>query len=267
MHFISGLPRSGSTLLSALLRQNPRFAAGVTSPVASLSALMHHKMGNSEFSVFFDEARRASMLRGLFDTYYAHVPRDCVVFDTNRSWTARVALLAQLYPASKVICCVREAGWILDSIERQRGRHPLHWSKMFTLQSVATVYTRAEALMNADKGLIGVAWSSLREAWFSEHAKRLIIIPYESLARRPELTLRRLYEELGEEPFAHDPHHVHYEEPDYDEQLGMPGLHTVRPEVKYEERAACIPPDLFAKYAKTSFWSQEGLNTRGITVL
>jgi sulfotransferase len=24
-HFISGLPRSGSTLLAALLRQNPRF--------------------------------------------------------------------------------------------------------------------------------------------------------------------------------------------------------------------------------------------------
>ncbi len=28
-HFISGLPRSGSTLLAALLRQNPRFHAGL----------------------------------------------------------------------------------------------------------------------------------------------------------------------------------------------------------------------------------------------
>lgn len=28
MHFISGLPRSGSTLLAAILRQNPRFGAG-----------------------------------------------------------------------------------------------------------------------------------------------------------------------------------------------------------------------------------------------
>jgi len=34
-HFISGLPRSGSTLLSAILRQNPRFYAGMTSPVAT----------------------------------------------------------------------------------------------------------------------------------------------------------------------------------------------------------------------------------------
>ncbi|MEM5734156.1 sulfotransferase, partial [Shewanella algae] len=36
-HFISGLPRSGSTLLSAILRQNPRFSAGMSSPVAMLA--------------------------------------------------------------------------------------------------------------------------------------------------------------------------------------------------------------------------------------
>ena len=33
MHFISGLPRSGSTLLPALLRQNLLFSAAMTSPV------------------------------------------------------------------------------------------------------------------------------------------------------------------------------------------------------------------------------------------
>jgi sulfotransferase len=60
---------------------------------------------------------------------------------------------------------------------------------------------------------------------------------------------------------------VKYEEPDYDEQLGMPGLHTVRPQVKFAERAPCIPPDLFNKYAKTNFWARPELNTRAVTVL
>ena len=36
IHFISGLPRSGSTLLVAILRQNPRFHAGMTSPVGAM---------------------------------------------------------------------------------------------------------------------------------------------------------------------------------------------------------------------------------------
>jgi sulfotransferase len=74
IHFISGLPRSGSTLLSALLRQNPRFSAGVTSPLSTLCGTLHQKMGTGEFSVFFDEPRRAAMLRGLFETYYQHLP-------------------------------------------------------------------------------------------------------------------------------------------------------------------------------------------------
>jgi len=267
VHFISGLPRSGSTLLSALLRQNPRFSAGMSSPLSGLCHAVHQKMGNGEFSTFFDESRRATMLRGLFEAYYANVPTGRVIFDTSRSWTGRMPLLANLYPRSRVVCCVREVGWILDSIERLRAKNPLQVSKMFTPQTGATVYTRAEALMNSEKGLIGAAWSTLREAWFAEEAARLIIIPYEMLVRQPERTLRSLYRQLGEAPFSHDFEHVSYEEPDYDSQLGMPGLHTVRSIVKYEERTPRIPPDLFEKYAHTSFWSHPELNTRGVMVL
>src|ERR1700682_4362741 len=118
MHLISGLPRSGSTLLSALLRQNPRFHAAMTSPVSMLcGALLPRMSGNTEFGVFFDDERRKHVLRGVFDSYY-HTSSHSVVFDTNRSWTGKMALTADLYPTSKVICCVREVAWILDSLER-----------------------------------------------------------------------------------------------------------------------------------------------------
>ena len=40
IHLISGLPRSGSTLLAALLRQNPAVHAGVTSPVFPMVGAM-----------------------------------------------------------------------------------------------------------------------------------------------------------------------------------------------------------------------------------
>lgn len=267
VHFIAGLPRSGSTLLAAILRQNPRFSAGVTSPLASLCSALHQKMANTEFSLFFNESRRADMLRALFRTYHSHLPRDSVVFDTNRSWTGRVPLLARLYPKSRVICCVREIGWILDSIEGQCARNALQLSKLFNVQTGATVYTRADSLMDSKTGVVGSAWSTLRQAWFADEAPRLIVIKYESLVRRPEATLHRLYEELGEPPYTHDLEHVNYAEPDYDAQLGMPGLHSVRPVVRYESRTPRIPPDLFTKYAKTEFWSQPELNTRGVLVL
>ncbi|MDR6412893.1 sulfotransferase family protein [Paraburkholderia terricola] len=227
-HFISGLPRSGSTLLCALLRQNPRFRAAMTSPVAMLASTLHQKMCGGEFAVFFDDAKRAAMMRGVFDSYYDGIGSDHVVFDTNRMWTGCAALLGELYPQSRIICCVRGVGWIIDSIERMLDRNPLQLSRMFNFQPGASVYSRVETLMNSDTGLIGLARSTLREAWFGEQADRLIIVPYDNLVRHPERTLSRLYEALGEASFAHDLENVTYDEPDYDALLGMPGLHKVR---------------------------------------
>ncbi|KWF66313.1 sulfotransferase [Burkholderia multivorans] len=267
LHLISGLPRSGSTLLCALLRQNPRFSAAMTSPVASLCGALHKKMCGGEFSVFFDDERRASMLRGVFDAYYAAVPTGGTVFDTNRTWTGRAALLGKLYPSARIVCCVREVGWIIDSIERMLAKNPLQLSRMFGFQPGASVYSRAETLMNSESGLIGLAWATLREAWFGSDAARLIVIPYEKLVRHPEATLRRLYDALGEPWYAHDLDNVVYDEPDYDALLGMPGLHKVRQKVEYQERKPCIPPDLYAKYAGASFWTKPELNTRNVMIV
>ena len=72
LHFISGLPRSGSTLLAALLRQNPRFSAGMSSPVYALfRSMLRETSARNEGSVFIDDDIRKRLLRGVFDAYYA----------------------------------------------------------------------------------------------------------------------------------------------------------------------------------------------------
>jgi sulfotransferase len=267
LHLISGLPRSGSTLLCALLRQNPRFTAAMTSPVAMLCGALHHHMCEGEFSVFFDDARRARMLRGVFDNYYADSGPGQLVFDTNRTWTGRLPLVAELYPCTRVICCVRDVAWIIDSMERMLASNPLQLSRIFKFQPGASVYSRSDILMNPDNGLIGLAWSNLREAWFGNEAKRLIVVPYEHLAREPGKTMKRLYEELGLPAFAHDFGNVAYDEPDYDALLGMPGLHKVSQKVEYRDRQPGIPPDLFARISSANFWLKPELNPRGVTII
>jgi sulfotransferase len=63
IHFISGLPRAGSTLLSSLLRQNPRVHASMSSPVCSLfNALQREVSQQNEYSVFIDDKQRAKIL-------------------------------------------------------------------------------------------------------------------------------------------------------------------------------------------------------------
>lgn len=268
VHFISGLPRSGSTLLSALLRQNPRFHAGVTSPLLMLCSAVQEKMTpNKEFSSFFDDDRRRDILKGLFHTYYSRVRPDQVVFDTNRAWTGRAALLNELYPDARIICCVREVGWIIDSLERILRSNPLHYSRTLSFKPGTSIYGRVETLMNSDTGLVGLAWSTLREAWFGPYADRLVVVQYDTLVREPAGTMARLYQALGERPFSHDFGNVAYEESEYDVDLGMPGLHTVSRVVEAPGRPLSIPPDLFAKYKDAAFWSKPEFNTRGVTII
>jgi sulfotransferase len=268
MHFISGLPRSGSTMLSAILRQNPRFHASVTSPVAMLcTAMQQRTSGANEFSSQFNDTRREALLKAVFSAYYHDLPKDKLVIDTNRSWTGKVALLGQLFPGARLICCVREIGWIIDSVERLLSRNPMQLSGIFSFQPVHSVYARADSLMNSDTGLIGQPWSTLREAWFGENAARLIILRYETLVRDPRSIIARLYKELSEELFEHDFANLEFDEPEYDAHLGTPGLHTVRKQVAHVPRQPCIPPDLFAKYADACFWLKPELNFRSVAVL
>lgn len=268
LHFIAGLPRSGSTLLSALLRQNPRFTAGVTSPLASLCGALLHKMsGASEFSVFFSDERRARVIRGIFASYYHDIPDGHVVFDTNRSWTSRVALLDTMFPESRIICCVRDVPWIIDSIERLMRKNALQPSRMFDFSANGNIYTRAEILMDPEKGLVGFAWGSLREAWFGDLANKLIIVQYESLVGDPGRVMEKLYHALNEPFFRHDFDNIIYDEPDYDANLGAPGLHAVKRHIRRESRMLSIPPDILGKFADASFWANPKLNSRKVLVL
>lgn len=265
-HLISGLPRAGSTLLAAILRQNPRFHATMSGPVAGMIAALQINASASEYSGFLDNQTRARLLRAVFDAYYCGVPDEKVIFDTNRSWTGRMALVAELLPECRVICCVREIGWIINSIEVMLSRNSLQLSRIFEFKPMLSTYCRAEHLMNPEKGLIGVAWHTLREAWFGAHARKLILVRYDSLVSRPMETMHRLYAQLGEPYYPHDFDDVKYEESTFDSFLGMPGMHTVRPKVSASPRQSVIPPDLFRKYAELSFWERSDSNPNGVVV-
>jgi sulfotransferase len=71
VHFRSGLPRSGSTLLAALLRQNPRFYAAMTSPVGGLVDRMLEAISeDNEFSTFISLEQKRVLILSIFSAYY-----------------------------------------------------------------------------------------------------------------------------------------------------------------------------------------------------
>jgi sulfotransferase len=270
LHFISGLPRAGSTMLAAILRQNPRFRSSMSGPLFQIFAALRRSMGY-DLAYMITDDQRERVFRGVVEAFYGGSPDAAVIFDTNRAWCSALPTLARVFPESRVICCLRNTAWILDSFERLVQVNSMRVPRIFPVEasgighenSGATVVERVELLM---KYQVGGCLNGLRQAWFGEYAERLIGIRYESIVEQPDEIIRRLYELLAEDHFRHDFNTLEYDEPAYDEQLGLPGLHRVRHRVEATKRLTILPPDLFAQHNR-AFWDMPGQNPRGVTLL
>lgn len=166
-----------------------------------------------------------------------------------------MAALADVFPQAKVIACVRDVAWVMDSLERRYRADPFEHSRLYNDEIERnTVYSRVDTLGQRNR-LVGYAWSALKEAFYGEQAGSLLIVDYDLLAQTPEKVLPLIYQFIDEPYFAHDFARLQFDTPEFDANLGLPGLHTVRAAVTFEPRTTILPPDLFANYSKMNFWT------------
>ena len=254
-HFISGLPRAGSTLTAAILRQNPRFHAGMSSPVASLfDGVIAQVSAGTELSTMVNEAQRGRILRGLFDSYYADLDQP-VIFDTNRAWTAQAAGADAAVP--------RRQGDLLRARRRLGdglARAAVPQQRVRAHRGCSTIRPSAPpSTPGSRRWRMPTAWSASPGTRCARPATRnspsaCCCSNTTCSPARPGDVFKLIYEFLGEAPFEHDFTKVEYDAPEFDAQLGMDGLHRVRAQVKPQSRKTILPPDLFKRYAQLSFW-------------
>jgi sulfotransferase len=267
-HFISGLPRAGTTLLAAILNQNPRFRAGMTSPLADImGVVMAEASSKNDFSFDVSDEQRVALLRGLVENFYSVQGHAQVIFDTSRLWCSRMQLLHTLFPEVKVIACVRQLAWVLDSMERLVQRQPVSVSKVFRFDTNTTVYSRVEALTDP-RGMVGFAYQATKEAFYGRFAQdHLLMLTYESLVTDPASATRAVYQFLGEPWFEHDFDRIEYNADEFDARVGMPGLHSVRPKVEAVERQPTLPRDIFGRFANEAFWADPKNNVNQVRIV
>ncbi len=265
-HFLSGLPRSGSTVLSAILKQNPKITAGMTSPVYSLvSAVLPQLSNANEFNALIDHGARTRMLRGLFETYYDKSAGD-VVIDTNRYWTSRLPLLTHLFPQARFIICVRPLPEIVQSFETLFGANPTEVSRLIHYDAATNVYGRVEHLMGP-LGIVGFPLNALKEAFFGPFSERLLLVSYQRLCAQPADVLAGIYRFLGLELFSHDLTALELDAEAYDRGVGLPGLHHIRPRLGLAPSPLSLPPDIVARLAGPYFWESPQSGSRADTSL
>ncbi len=238
MHFISGLPRSGSTLLANLLAQNPRFqAAGTSGLVDMLVAVRNAWDPLPEFAAMppaDSEAAKLRVLRGMMAGYHGKGRRP-VVFDKSRSWLAFLEMAeAILERPVKVLVPVRDVRDVLASMEMlwrrlSATRQLDHERKNFF--SFQCAEDRCAYWMGPT-GTVGIAQRRVRDAFRRGFGDRLYLVPFENLTRAPEETMDGIYRFLVEAPYAHDFVRVKPAARENDLAYGIPGLHATRPRVE-----------------------------------
>lgn len=233
-HFISGLPRSGSTLLCNILAQNPRFYVSATSGILDIMFGVRNSWDNlTEFKAHPDPIAKKRVLRGIMESYYGN-RSEPVIFDKSRGWVAYLEMAKNLWGDVKVLVPVRDIRDVLASFEKlwrktsANGQVPLEREKYFEMQ---TAEGRANLALRNDQP-VGLAYSRIKDALKRGHSDNLLFVQFENLTSSPKNTLEAIYDFLGEERFEHDFNEVKQVTWENDAVHGFAGLHDIRSKVE-----------------------------------
>ena len=77
--FVSGLPRSGSTLFKAILNQNPDIHAGAISPVLEVMYYTEQYFNESEQALAYPKPpQQHKIISSVIDNYYSDIDKPII---------------------------------------------------------------------------------------------------------------------------------------------------------------------------------------------
>lgn len=229
IYFLSGLPRSGSTLLGSILNQNPDVYVSPTSPLLDLLCFQNEALNKVKEQYTFDDVKQSeSIYNSLPKAFYQHIDRPHII-DKHRAW-ARNVLPAKLhvnaYP--KVICTYRPVSEVVTSFLKLIDKDPNNFIDVALRKKrlSLTVENRAKELWD---GYISDPWQSL-QIGLQNYKDNLYFVSYESLVEQPHETLVGVYNFLDIEQYAHTFDSINNScTESKDAAWGLKDLHTIRP--------------------------------------
>lgn len=266
-YFMSGLPRAGSTLLSAILNQNPRIHSGPSSPVVPTMLTLENALANDELFMAYPKIPQASrLIASVLDIYYSDIDRPVIV-DKNRSWVNRLHYIPGYFGIEpKVLCPVRDIDEILASFIAMHRRSPI--SKAGKINFMDDMLVKSNMLLtdenrceflSSPNGILGQSYHGLRKVLMEGKQKNIHLIEYRDLLNDPETVMRNIYEFLGEEYYKHDFTNIinQYREND-SEVYGVEDMHEVRSELKRRDidPVEILPQSILEKCRNTEFWRE-----------
>jgi len=230
--FLSGLPRSGSTVLTALLNQNPQIYATPTSPLLDFLYLTEQQWRQNE-SVMANpnQKQMLNVSEGIINGTWKHVDEP-IIIDKHRAWARNSPILNSIFGHDKVIATVRDlpeiaASFLMlirespysNSIDKALGENGME----------VTDENRCDLVMN---NYVRDPWMSLKERYDSKK-ENLLLLDYDKIVESPIAVMKEIYEFLNIDSYDdHDIHNISHVEENDSDAWGIPNLHKVRSRLK-----------------------------------
>lgn len=259
IHFVAGLPRSGSTLLCNILNQNPEFTATSTSGILDIILAIRNQWENvNTFQAAPNKPGKDAVVRGILHNYYSIV-EEPVVFDKSRAWPAYIELAEFILQRQcKMLVPVRDVVDILSSFEMLYRKNAHNWQfpqEKTHFADFQTVEGRASIFMKADQP-VGIAYNRVRDALSRGYKDRMCFVEFNMLTEYPEATMRKVYDFLEMPYYNHNFNCVEQTTSENDDMHGIPGLHTIRNKVEPVPSIAkdVLGQETFDRFSNAEFW-------------
>lgn len=239
---LSGLPRSGSTLLSAILSQNPALHCEGNSPVCHLMWEMCNILSvhSEQIRANKKESAACDIVSQIPHIYYQNIP-ERIVLDKCRSWTipTNITMLESSMKIDvKIIVMTRSIVEIAGSFAN------LYKKNKFSNDEINTkirelLHPNSEPLMRSITGL-NCAKKSYDET-------KYLFVNYDDLINKTDETIRKIYTFCGWIPYQHSFDNITTKYAEDDTVYGLNGFHDIRPIVGRQQYDMLLSAEIMQK--------------------
>ena len=247
LHFLSGVPRSGSTVLAAILNQNPNTHVSTTSGlVHALDGLANtwHSAGLLNEN---DPKRTklAQTMRGTIDAFYEDTAAP-VIIDKSRGWPIAPIMAAMsqvLGKQPKIIATVRSVPDCAASFVR------------------VAKPTNLDDFMNSGQLMdhLKAAYISLQNGYIFA-PENFLFVEYEDLLADPKAQLARIHTFLDLPDFTYDFDNIDGSTVAEDDENmhGYAGMHEVKPklEAQHKQDPKDVLKSHYSSFCQPEFWME-----------
>lgn len=209
--FLAGLPRSGNTLLSTILNQNPDIKVSANSFLNEHLFNTYHLRYSEKYQNFPDCRSLDNLISSSFDSYYQNWDAKYIIDRGPWGTPFNIKLLNEyLKNEIKIICPVRDivqiiASFIKSSPEYLRSTFNKQVSNGLRFEdNFKPEIEKFCELVTETSGQLDYFLFSLRNLLSEENKKYLHIVEYGDLIRSPQKTIHKIYNFLNIPNYNHD---------------------------------------------------------------